>query len=156
PCSDATRGVTAASITPRTRGSSRDSLDPLQSAHADRASASPRARLVAQHGRPAVGLVDRRFDDHRPSLPRAADGQADPLDAVDAAAHAGDEGDPAEVQDGQEAPAGRADEVLPGEPDQPGGVLSAVGGADPRLLRPLLRAARVLETPPARVAVLAP
>src|SRR5947207_4239106 len=142
----------AASTTPMTRGSSRD---PFQPAHTDRAPASARARLAARDDRPAVGLGDRRADDHGPNRPCPVDGAADPLDAADAGAHAGDEGDPAEVQGGQEAPAGRADEVLPGEPDQPGCVLPAAGVADPGLLRALFRAPRVLEAPAAGLALVA-
>ena len=56
---------------------------------------------------------------------RAAHRAADPLDAVAAEARAGDEGDPAEVQ-GRPAEAERgADEVLQGEPHQPGRVVPA-------------------------------
>src|SRR5689334_4342511 len=137
---------------PGSAGNPERLLDCFQSAHADRASASTRARLAARDDRPAVGLGDRRADDHRPNRSCPVDGAADPLDAADAGAHAGDEGDPAEVQGRQEAPAGRADEVLPGEPDQPGCVLPAAGASDPGFLRALLRPTRVLEASAAGVA----
>src|SRR5437763_3383502 len=149
-CCAATRGATAASITRKIKGSSRDSLQPADTA---RAPAPSRARLAARDDRAALGLVDRGADDHRPGRARAADGAPDPFDAGDAGTHAGDEGDPAEVQGRQEAPAGRVDEVLPREQDQPGRVLPAAPGAAADLLRPVFRAPALLEAPAVRVAV---
>src|SRR5207302_4826707 len=105
--------------------------------------------------RAPVVVVDCGADDHRARLPRAADRPADPFDAGDAAPHAGDEGDPAEVQDRQEAPAGRADEVLPGEPDQPSRVVSAACRTAAGLLRALLRSARLLKASAVGFAVVA-
>src|SRR5437763_15205168 len=99
----------AASTTPMTRGSSRD---PFQPAHADRAPAPARARLAARDDRPAVGLGDRRAADHGPNRPCPVDGPADPLGAADAGAHAGDDGDWAEVEGGQDEAAGRPDALL--------------------------------------------
>ena len=87
-----------------------------------------------------MGVVDRRADGARPDRARAARRAADPLDAVDAAARAGDEGDPAEVQ-GRPAEAQRgADEVLQGEQHQSGRLVPAAGAAVPDLHRALLHA----------------
>ena len=77
------------------------------------------------HRRPAVGLGDRRADGRRADPARAADGAADPLDADAAAARAADEGDPEEVQGRQAEAERRADEVLQGEPHQPGRLVPA-------------------------------
>src|SRR3954469_12629356 len=154
-CSVATRGVTAASTTRMTRGCSRDPRGPLQPADADRAPAPRRPRLAAPVDRPPVGVVDRRADGARPDRAGAPDRPPDPLDAGDAGAHARDEGDPAEVQGRQEAPAGRADEVLPREQDQSRGVLPAAARSDPGFLCALLRPEELLEGPAVGLALLA-
>src|SRR5204863_6294139 len=78
-----------------------------------------------------------------------------PLDAKPPATRAGDEGDPAEVQARQAEAERRADEVLQGEQDQPGGVVSADAGAVPRLHRALLRAAELREASAARRSLVA-
>ena len=93
-----------------------------------------------QTGEPAVGLGRRRADADRADHPRPAHGPADPLDAADAGAPAGDEGDPGQAQGRPRAHEPGADGLLQGEQDQPGGVLPADPGADPDLLRALLRA----------------
>ena len=82
-------------------------------------------RLLPQQRRAAVGLVDRRADDPRPDLPRAARRPADPLDAEPAGARAADEGDPAEVQGRPREDERGVDEVLQGEQHQPGLVVPA-------------------------------
>ena len=74
-----------------------------------------------------LGVVDRRAHRDRADPARAGHGEADPLDAEPAGARAGDEGDPAEVEARQAAPERGADEVLPGEQDQPGGLVPADG-----------------------------
>src|SRR6202007_631896 len=83
-----------------------------------------------------------------PDAARPAHDPADPLDAVAAEARAADEGDPEEVQ-GRQAEAERgADEVLPGEQDQPGCLVPADAGPASGLHRPLLHAeALQLELP---------
>ena len=123
----AIRGATAASTRLRRglpddaspRPPRRDPLTPLEHL----------ARHVLDwlHGtaRLHVGVVDRRAHRDRPDAARAADGEADPLDAEPAALCAADEGDPEEVQAGQAEAERRADEVLPGEPDQPGCLVPA-------------------------------
>ena len=83
--------------------------------------------VLPQQRRSLVGLVDRPADDLRADGAGAADDQAVPLDAQDAAAQPADEGDPGEVQGGQAAPAGRDDEVLPGGRHQPVRLLPAAG-----------------------------
>ena len=102
--------------------------------------------LAARVCRPRLGVVDRRPDDHRPDRARPADGAADPLDAEPAGARAGDEGDPAEVEARQAAAERRADEVLQGEQDQPGGVVPADRRPDPGLHLALPRAAPLRAT----------
>ena len=87
-----------------------------------------------------VGVVDRRHDGRRPDAARAADDPADPLDAVAAEARAADEGDPEEVQARPAEAERRADEVLPGEQDQPGCLVPADAAAAAGLHRPLLHA----------------
>ena len=138
-CSAATRGAAAAWTTRTTRGCSRRDrrLDP----HAARGPAPQHPRRAALD-RPAVGVGDRRADDHRADPARAADGQADPLDAEHAGARAADEGDPAEVQGRPPEAQRRADEVLQGEQHQPGVVVPAARRAVPDLHRPLLTLAR--------------
>ena len=84
-------------------------------------------------------MGDRRTDDRRPDAARPAHGQADPLDAEPSAARAGDEGDSEEVQDRQEEAARGVDEVLQGEPHQPGGVVLAASRAVSGLHLPVLR-----------------
>ena len=84
----------------------------------------------------------------RPDPARAADGAADPLDAVAAEARAGDEGDPEEVQGRPAEAERRADEVLQGEPHQPGRVVPAAARAAPGLLRALPHAAALHEAHP--------
>src|SRR6185312_14932602 len=126
----------AASTTRATRGSSDDDAAPARAhPHPAREPAArrPQVAWAARNDRAAVGVVDRRADGHRPPAARAADGQADPLDAEPAAPRAADEGDPEEVQGRQEAPAGRADEVLPREQHQPGLVVPTAAGAVPGL-----------------------
>src|SRR5207302_7163495 len=103
--------------------------------------------LAAPDDRPALGVGDRRDDGDRPDDPRPADRPADPLDAEPPAARAGDEGDPAEVQARQAEAERRADEVLQGEQDQPGGVVPADAGAVPGLHRALLRPAELRQSP---------
>ena len=88
-CSAATRGRTAESTT-------RDRRSSILHAARERDEVDP--RLLPHGRRPAVGVVDRRADDPRAHRARAADGAADPLDAVAPGARAGDEGDPEEVQ----------------------------------------------------------
>src|SRR5204862_8149227 len=112
---------------------------------ADRAPPPTHPRLAARHRRPALGVVGRDADGAGSDPARAADDQADPLHADAAEACAGDEGDPAEVQERQAEAAGRADEVLPGEQGQPGRVVPADRVADARVLRALLRAAELLQ-----------
>src|SRR6185437_12779319 len=133
----APRGCCAAPCSPAgafsaaTRGAgegttpSRDAPAPLLSADAARARGASRPQLAARDDRPPVGVVDRRVDGDRPDAARAVDGQADPLDAEPAALRAADEGDPEEIQGRQEAAERRADEVLPREQRQPGGVVPA-------------------------------
>ena len=72
-----------------------------------------------------LGAGDRGADRADPRDPRAADLQAAEVDAGDAAAGAADEGDKREVQGGQTAPAAGDHEVLPGEQNQPAGLLPA-------------------------------
>src|SRR5207245_1316681 len=127
----------------------------LESAPPARDRPAPRPRLAARDDRPALGVVGRRADHPRPDPARPADDQADPLDAVSPAPRAGDEGDPAEVQERQAEAAGRADEVLPGEQRQPGRLVPSDRAADAGVLRPLLRAAGFLEASPERVALVA-
>ena len=100
-----------------------------------------RPDLAARDGRLLLGLVDRRAHRDRSHPARAGDGQADPLDADPAGACAGDEGAAAEVEARQAAPERGADEVLPGEQDQPGRLVPADRPPDPDLHLALLRAA---------------
>src|SRR5687767_15635301 len=95
--------------------------------------------MAAHLGWADVGVGDRRDHDHRAHRPAAVDGAADPLDAATPAARPGDEGDPAALQAGPGEAAGRADEVLQGEQDQPGGLVPADSLPDPGLPRALLR-----------------
>src|SRR5438067_9729024 len=81
-CSAVTPGVTAGSTTRTTSGcfddprpAAREPPDP------DRASAATCARLDSRDDRPAVGVVDRGAHADRPDAARAADGEADPLNA---------------------------------------------------------------------------
>jgi conserved hypothetical protein YidD len=87
---------------------------------AARACGAALTQLAALQRRIHVGVVDRRPHRDRPDAARAVDGEADPLDAEPAALRAADEGDPEEVQAGQAEAERGTDEVLPGEPDQPG------------------------------------
>src|SRR5919206_2806352 len=146
-CSAATRGVTAGSITSRTRDCSDDHRVAAQPA---RGHPPPRPRLAPRLRRPLLGLVDRGADGDRAAPARAADGPPDPLDAEPPAACAADEGDPEEVQERQEAPAGGADALLPGEPDQPGRVVPAASRAVPGLHLALPGSASFLEAPAGR------
>ena len=102
-----------------------------------RASDEVDPRLLPRHRRAAMGVVDRRADGARADRARAADGQADPLDAVPAAACAGDEGAAAALQGRPRKAERRADEVLQGEPHQPGCVVPAARRAVPGLHRAL-------------------
>src|SRR4051812_6494444 len=79
----ATRGATEGSTPSDDHAPAR-----LLAADAARAWAAPRPQLAARHRRPAVGVVDRRADGDRPDDPRAADGEADSLDAEPAALRA--------------------------------------------------------------------
>src|SRR6185503_8090266 len=94
-------------------------------------------RLLPLERRAPVGVVDHRAHDPRPHPARAADRAADPLDAGAPGPRAGDEGDPAEVQGRPREAQRGADEVLPGEPDQPGVVVPPAAGAVPGLHRAL-------------------
>src|SRR5215210_9431526 len=149
-CSAATPGATAASTGPRTRSSSTTlgglesgSVDdpPAQHPHPDRRRPDLGARVAAHDDRPHLGVVDHRADDHGPGPARPADREADPLDAADAGAPAGDEGDPEALQERQAQAERGAHEVLPGEPDQPGLLMPPGHPADSDLLRALLRPA---------------
>src|SRR6478752_2024133 len=84
-----------------------------------------RSPLVPHEPPPAVGVGDRRDDGRGADAPRAADGQADPLDAEPAALRAADEGAPEEVQARPPEAERGADEVLPENKHKPGGFLSA-------------------------------
>src|SRR5581483_3761986 len=116
------RGACCAATRGRTEGSTRFD-DSRLAPHSARARRAPRSQLAALQPASAVGVVDRRSDRDRADAARAADGQADPLDAEPAALRAADEGDPEEVQGRPAEAERRADEVLPGEPDQPGRVV---------------------------------
>ena len=107
-------------------------------------------RVAARDDRAPVGLGDRRADRDGAAADGPARGQADPLDAGDAGAHAGDEGDPAALQARQGEAEPGADEVLPGQPGQPGRSVPAAPRPVPRLHRALPRAAAVLEAPAGR------
>src|SRR5215203_6281730 len=120
----------------RAGGLGDSALDP----EPDRRPSDLGAGRAAHKSRADVGLVDHRADARRPRSARAADRTADPFDAADAAAPAGDEGDPEALQGRSQEAERRADEVLPGEPDQPGLLVSSDPAADPDLLRALLRA----------------
>src|SRR3954471_4589442 len=99
-CSAAIPGVAAGSTT---------SNDPsLLDPHPARRPPPQHPGLVPRLGRPQLGLVDRGADRDGAGPARSTDRQADPLDAEPAASRAADEGAPEEVQDRQEAPAGRA------------------------------------------------
>ena len=126
------------STTSRARGSSDDSCLSALAAR-EHPPGHPEMAGAARDDRPAVGVVDRRADHSGPAPARAADGSADPFDAEPSAPRAADEGDPEEVQGRQEAPAGRADEVLPREQHQSGGVLYSATGPASGLLRALPR-----------------
>ena len=89
-----------------------------------------------------MGLVDRGDDDRDPRRDAAADVQAVSLDAASAAAHAGAEVDPGQVQGRQAAPAAGGHEVLQGEQRQPVGLLSPAGRAAAGVHLALLHAAR--------------
>src|SRR4051794_4844238 len=80
--------------------------------------------LLPRHRRRGMGLLDRPPDRHGPPGDPAADVQAGPLDAGDAAAAAADEGAAEAVQGRQEADEPGADEALPGAPGQPARILS--------------------------------
>src|SRR5436190_7588665 len=123
-------------------------LEPAPSA---RGRPSPRPRLAAHDPPPPLGVGDRHAHGARADPARAARDQADPLHADAAEARAGDEGDPAEVQARQAAPAGRADEVLPRDQGQSRGVVPAARAPTPGLLRALLRAEGLLEASAERV-----
>ena len=85
-------------------------------------------------------------DDRRADPARAADGEADPLDAVAPEARAGDEGAAEEVQ-GRPREAERGDdEVLQGEQHQPGRLVPAAARAAAGVLRAVLRPQGLLET----------
>src|SRR6476646_8377353 len=99
-----------------------------------------RSPLVPHEPPPAVGVGDRRDDGRGADAPRAADDQADPLDAEPAEARAADEGDPEEVQAGSPEAERGADEVLPGEQHQPGRLVPADAPAAAGLHRALLHA----------------
>src|SRR6185437_8467043 len=136
-CSGATRGVAEAS----TR--SDDALhDPDPQSARDRDEA--RSHLVPHEPPPAVGLGDRRHDGRGADAPRAADGQANPLDAEPAALRAADEGAPEEVQARPTEAERGADEVLPGEQHQPGRLVPADAPAAAGLHLALLRAPALL------------
>ena len=130
-CFAATRGRTEVSTT-------RDAalLDPVAARERDEVD----PRLLPRLRRAPVGVVDRRADRAGADPARAADGAADPLDAVAPGARAGDEGDPAEVQGRPHEAERGADEVLQGEPHQPGRVVPAAARAVPGLHRALLHA----------------
>src|SRR6185437_17117485 len=132
-CSGAIRGAVEAS----TR--SDDALhDPDPQPARDRDEA--RSPLVPHEPPPAVGVGDRRDDGRGADAPRAADGQADPLDAEPAALRAADEGAPEEVQARPPEAERGADEVLPGEQHQPGRLVPADAPTATGLHRPLLHA----------------
>ncbi len=122
-----------------TRGTRRSSSDHREHSHAARGPASAHPQRAPLAG-PALGLVDRGADDSRADAARAADREADSLDAEHAGARAADEGDPAQVQGRPDEAQRRADEVLQGEQHQPGRVVPAVGGTAASLHRPLLHA----------------
>src|SRR5829696_801546 len=130
----ATRGATAASTSSPTEGCSTG-----EPAHPDRERPHARPRVAARHGRPALGVGDRGADAHGADPARAADRPPDPLDAADAGPSARDEGDPGQVQGRSRPHEPGVDGVLQGEQDQPGRVVPADRGADPDLLRTLLR-----------------
>ena len=113
-------------------------LEPLE----DILMCDPRLARPARHDRADLGVVDRRADRDRAAVDGAARRQADPLDAGDAGAHAGDEGDPAALQERQAEAERRADEVLPGQQRQPGRALPPAPLPVPRLHRALSRPAR--------------
>src|SRR5207244_6880729 len=118
--------------------------------YSDAARAPPQTRPErAAFGRPALGVVDRRPDDHRPDAARTADGEADPLDAEHAGPRAADEGDPTQVQGRPPEAQRRADEVLQGEQHQSGGLVPAARRPVADLHRPLLHAAALRQAPPA-------
>src|SRR5207302_9279512 len=103
---------------------------------ADRRQRRDREVLAQQRGA-RLGPVHHRPDRRRAARDPAADLQAGPLDAGAAEAPARDEEAPGALQGGQEAPAGRDDEALPGAPDQPAGLLPPAHPAAAVLLRPL-------------------
>src|SRR3954454_5406857 len=152
-CCAATRGRTEDSI----QFDDESDLDDRRvAAHPARARVAARPRLAAHDRRLHVGVVDRRLDGDRADDPRPADREADPFDAEPAASRAADERDSEEVQERQEEAERRADEVLPGEPDQPGCVMSADAAAVPGLHLAVLRAAQLLEEPAVRRSLVAP
>ena len=147
-CSAATRGRTAGSTTCATRRSSGArgaSGDRRRDPDAARERPHDGPRVVPQHGGPAVGVVDRRARRRGAHPARAGHGAPDPLDAEPPGARAGDEGDPAALEARPAAAERGADEVLPGEQDQPGRIVPADPVPVPDLHRALLHAAGLRE-----------
>src|SRR5205823_3687998 len=93
--------------------------------------------VLAQQRGARLGPVHHRPDRRGAARDPAAHLQAGALDAGAAEAPARDEEDPRALQGGQEAPAGRDDEALPGASDQPARLLSPTRPAAAVLLRPL-------------------
>ena len=125
---------------PLAEGDARDRRrDPLP----DRERPDGGPHLAARHGRPDLGVVDRRPHRDRADPPRPAGDPADPLDAEPPDPRPGDEGDPAALQGRPAEAERRADEVLQGEQDQPVRVVPADRLPDPDLHRALLRPPRL-------------